>query len=247
MIYNYKIKLKNENGTKLDHSSAYKLYAALLEKVPCDYAQALHAQELTPVSQHLDITDRNSPIWNISLFGNEACSFFSKSLHENKTISIENGTWLFEKVGRTEIKSDLDLLANAGNLPDTNLYIMKFLSPVTFKSNGEYALFPSAELIVKSLVNRLNALSEDVCLNDPDAEKMLVSGVRISGYSLNSTAYYIKGQRIPSFIGHVKLTAGLSAPMANLWKTLMYFSRFSGVGIKTALGMGGTDFVPILR
>ena len=55
-----------------------------------------------------------------------------------------------------------------------------------------------------------------------------------------SSAYFrLKGAAIPAFRGKLYLSTKLSQPMYTLLQTLLQFSEYSGIGIKTALGMGG--------
>ena len=76
-------------------------------------------------------------------------------------------------------------------------------------------------------------------LDDDGLVKLLLSGVSISGYRLSSYDYRMKNQYIRSFTGSVTLRANLSAPLEKLYRMLLRFGGYSGVGIKTALGMGG--------
>ena len=68
---------------------------------------------------------------------------------------------------------------------------------------------------------------------------MLCNGIRISDYNLRTTRFQLKENKIPGFIGNMRIDAHLSAPLLDIWKILITFSEYSGIGIKTALGMGG--------
>ena len=48
----------------------------------------------------------------------------------------------------------------------------------------------------------------------------------------------MKGTVIPGFQGYIDITPKLSVPLMEIFKLLMIFSNYSGVGIKTSLGMG---------
>ncbi len=75
---------------------------------------------------------------------------------------------------------------------------------------------------------------------------MLTAGLTISRYRLHSQEYRIKGQRINGFSGSVEIYAKLSPPMQELWKLLLEFAPYGGIGIKTALGMGAVTTEPAL-
>ena len=120
-------------------------------------------------------------------------------------------------------------------------FLLRFLSPCGFRSDNEYALFPSVPLILGSLRRRWNAAFPFTPIDDSDAFAMLAANVKITGYHLRGASFKLKGVSIPSFSGTVTLSARLSPPMLRLLRTLLSFGAFSGVGIKTALGMGGFE------
>ena len=69
----------------------------------------------------------------------------------------------------------------------------------------------------------------------------LASGLCISDYSLHTVRYNLKNAYIPAFTGRVTVTARLPVPLLELWNALLCWAPYSGIGIKTALGMGGVD------
>lgn len=132
-----------------------------------------------------------------------------------------------------------EIIKKASESDEAVWYTVRFISPANFKSAGKYTIFPSAELILKSLISSWNRTCENYILDDEDMLNILLAGVEICGYRLSSAVYRMKGQNIRSFIGTVQLHAKLPPPVMQIYKTLLYFGGFSGVGIKTALGMGG--------
>ena len=58
-------------------------------------------------------------------------------------------------------------------------------------------------------------------------------------YNLHTTRYLLKETRIPSFLGSVTIEARLAPPLLEFWNALLSFAPYGGIGIKTALGMGG--------
>ncbi len=82
-------------------------------------------------------------------------------------------------------------------------------------------------------------------MEDEDAFHMLVSGLTLRRYRLTSRDYWLKGQRIPGFMGSVQFSTRLSAPIMELWRLLVAFAPYCGIGVKTALGMGAvtTSFI----
>ena len=69
----------------------------------------------------------------------------------------------------------------------------------------------------------------------------ILRGVYITDYKLQTLRHSLKQTRIPSFIGKVVLDVRLPAPLAEVFRTLYCFAPYAGMGIKTALGMGGVQ------
>lgn len=99
--------------------------------------------------------------------------------------------------------------------------------------------FPQERLILQSLLNRWNAFSGDYPIEDEDAIRMLERGIHFGDYALRSQRYPLKATSIPGFMGDLTMISRLPAPIQELWTTLLRFAPYSGIGIKTALGMGG--------
>ena len=74
-------------------------------------------------------------------------------------------------------------------------------------------------------------------LCDPDALCMLESGIYIRDYALKSVRYHLKNVYIPAFVGKVTLDSRLPVPLAELWHAILLWADYSGIGIKTALGL----------
>ena len=68
---------------------------------------------------------------------------------------------------------------------------------------------------------------------------MLAQDLRCCGLQLRDLNYRLKGQAIPGVVGTITLENRLEGFPAQLAHALLTFATFSGVGIKTTLGMGG--------
>ena len=124
---------------------------------------------------------------------------------------------------------------------DRSLYTIHFQTPTGFRSQGEYVLFPTMHLIFQSLMMKYARLVE----NRPDIEEetldYLVKHSRITSYRLESSYFKVHGKKIPGFRG--RLTFKITGPntlkaYANM---LLKFGEYSGLGMKTSLGMGGLE------
>ncbi len=69
----------------------------------------------------------------------------------------------------------------------------------------------------------------------------ILQHTKVIYYNLKSTKFYLEGITIPAFIGSIKIKVTGPQQMVNLLYLLAYFGKFSGIGIKSAMGMGGVD------
>lgn len=239
MIRRIILTLDNADNT-LNEGCGYYMYGCLSEMMDSDYAQKLHSLELNPISQYIkpDKTSKTA-IWTISLLGEEVCGELDFLLEkDNYHIKAVNADIKVIKREVEEIASAEAVIKNASRLPDSHSDVINFNTAASFKSEKKYVIFPDCRLICRSIAKKWSAYAPFMPVDDEDALDMLSSGLRIVRYDLKSRYYPLKDAKIHGFSGSITLKHRLSAPMMELWKLLMYFANFSGVGIKTALGMG---------
>lgn len=239
MIRKYKIPLKAENG-RLRPEHAYALYGELMSRIDGGVADELHTDGFTPISQHLE-SGINGAEWIVSTFDDDVSEAFLDAINDVREITLrDSGIKLSVSEAVIESGTDFEkLLSESADEPRPAWRRIEFTSPTGFKSEEQHVLFPTSDLILKSLILKWNAACPDYLLEDEELMKMLLSGVSISGYRLASYDYRMKNQHIRSFTGSVTLRAKLSAPLEKLYEMLLRFGGYSGGGIKTALGMGG--------
>lgn len=240
MITRIRIILQLPQPEKFHRSWSYPLYSALCQQVPPTLADIFHQQKITPVRQHITLGEKsNEAVWTLDLFGKEL-SVLTDTLQIWHNIYLDKieEPLLVKSCQVLQQLAAMDLVKQAAKIENCTKVQMTFLTPCGFKTANHYAQYPTAELIVKSLFQRWNALMEEIALDDSDALKMILDGVQIGQYHLYSTAFPMKGMFLPGFSGIITLKSKLSPPMQELWKLLLLFSRYSGVGMKPALGMG---------
>ena len=64
-------------------------------------------------------------------------------------------------------------------------------------------------------------------------------GLQIVRYSLRSAIYYLENTRIIGYKGKITLIIRGPVELARLAGALLFFAEYAGLGVKTALGMGG--------
>lgn len=244
MIRRYVIALSASDGIQLGHSDAYAMYAALLDSLGGDVAERLHGAEDCSISQYIvRLNGRAESLWTVNLAGAEAVGRVSNVIESMKRAELRalGATVSLEVISKLDVENLSDLMKTPGDDMDCSRFLLSFLSPCGFRSNGEYAVFPSVPLILGSLCRRWNAAFPFSPVEDGDALSMLAANVKITGYRLRGSSFKLKGVSIPAFSGTATLSARLAPPLLQLLRALLSFGAFSGVGIKTTLGMGALD------
>lgn len=243
MLTQYVFSLHNKDGVQPPASWGYRFYAELLRRAPPAFAETIHDNPSAPVpiSQYLAGT-RDAPLWHVSLLG-EACEeAMLPVLEDIRQVYLEKGEYTFDldicTVHRLET---LDQLFEACQ----DATGLRFESPCAFKSRGAYVNFPTPWLLVQSLVKKWNGCVTECPIEDEDGQGVLAlaEGLCIQDYKLHSTRHHLKAGLVPSFMGQLMLDNKLQGFHRQLAQALLCFAGYSGVGIKTALGMGGTETI----
>ena len=243
MIKEYTLRLKRRGGeAPLEYADAYPLYAALLELAGTRTAQNLHEEGRPSLSQYLMPMEGGAgALWRITLWKKEEQEEIAPLLTKNRefTLRSKKTTLTVEEKSVIEISSLSELLEIPGANRDASRFFLRFLSPASYRSGGEYQIFPSVRHIVRSAAQTWNDVFPENSMDDEEAMSMLEAGVKITGYNLKSVYYALKGNKIPAFCGTATLNPRLSAPMLQLLRALLSLGTLCGTGIKTTLGMGG--------
>jgi CRISPR-associated endoribonuclease Cas6 len=241
MIKQYRLTLFSEKDGIGLFESGYQFYGMLLQLVNPDYAEMIHQDGISPINQYvIRGKDAHTITWTINLLGDQACEQIAPIIEKADDFMLHknNSKLTIKEMNVTVIPNDNTLLAKAHEFIDCQKPCLNFLTPTSFKKDGVYQIFPSVENIILNLVHRWNSYSEAFLFDDMDAINSLIDGIKIAGYDLHSSYYKMKGIQIPAFQGELRFTKRLSIPIAELFNLLLLFSEYSGVGIKTSLGMG---------
>ena len=237
MIVQHKITL--EIKEKLPSSAiAYPLYAWLLSHISKETGDALHEQGLRPISQYV-YREGEHIRWVVNLLNDEAAELFGPILERESAALIHQGVIPFGEHRTETIESAQCLLGRARNMDAGNRFALDMVTPTAFKQSGRYAIFPQESLMLQSLITRWGLCFPEFPLDDPDAMQAILAGLHVVDYRLHTARYTMKQTKIPSFMGRVMLEGHLPVPLMEIVKTLYVFAPYAGMGIKTALGMGG--------
>ena len=241
MIEQLQFTLTPPEGTRIPPAGAYRLYGWLMAQLPPQLGDVLHEQGEHPIAHSLHFSRQEQALlWTVNLLNDSVREAVLPILENTTHIPLHEGTLSAALTGRRQVSSPIELLQN-GRACGANRARLTFLSPCAFKQNGRYTIFPQESLLLQSLVLHWNSAFPELSITDPDALHALAQGLRTVDYDLRTTRYALKTVRIPAFVGSVTLDAHLAPPLLELWNALLCFAPYGGIGIKTTLGMGGTD------
>jgi len=216
-----------------------------MQKLSPDYAEKLHADELKPFSQFLYFDkEKNAYVWQINTLTQKAKDNIIIPL-----ITDTDESFKLEQKG-LELKISDKILSPSVKyknlaedyylkLPCNKRLLVKFITPCSFKSGGDYVIFPEVHNIYGSLYKKWNTFASDISLEDKDALDHLIKHTKIIGYNLKSTKFGMESIKINSFLGEICLLISGPEQLARIANLMFAFGEYSGIGAKTALGMGG--------
>lgn len=230
MLTQYCIKL----NTPLPAAAAYGLYAALLEQAPAAFSEAVHQTGVTPVSQYLC-----EDCWYVSLLGESARQALAPVIEKLESVELHKQHRQVEFAEKT-VRS-LEYVEELLEVPTPDRFRIQLHTPVAFKSAGHYQLLPTQRLLLQSLMLKWNGCFADVCPIEDNGGGLdaLSCGISYRSVQLDTREFRMKNTAISGVTGMIAAENHLSGFHRQLAAALLEFGTYAGVGIKTALGMGG--------
>ena len=221
---------------KVDFRQSSLLQGVLMEKISPNYAEFLHQMQRHPYSQYVTTDSK----WVIQTLNTEAYEEIAPHFARGDEFILKhNGQKLKILDIKTENISKKKLAEDCYTLRAKNKFKVEFLTPTAFKQQKQYVILPDIRLVAQSLMAKYSASLEQTDGADTDTLNELIASTFITKHSLRSFVFPTEGQNIPGFVGKVTFYCNGTATMARYWRMLLKFGEFSGVGIKTSMGMGG--------
>lgn len=231
-------------GVKADFRWGSILHGAFMDRLPADVATRLHASELKPWTQHMEEIKTGSFLWVVSALSCEIEDILEKYLLQRLpmqwTLKQKGFQITLEAPVKVTRKSYSELLVTASRISTGGKsFCVDFVTPTAFKSAGKYISSPSSGLIFRSLLQKWNVFSADPYNSSEIDPNQIIYGIDTKVDQIVSAAYSVNGQTIPGFRSKLLVSLNGSPAMNQLNILLLCYAKFAGVGIKTALGMGG--------
>lgn len=236
-----KLTIGLENSEKLvDIKSSSLFHGFLMEQLEYEYAEILHQNGWKPyatsIRQKEDIL-----FWEITTLNLEAKEkVIDHLLKKNLShIYLSYKKLKLEIVSMEKTEVSYDDLLEENYFKDGSRYLTIFFNtPTSFKSQGQYVFFPDMHLIYQSIMNKYDTVSKDNTIFNEEVLEQLLAHTQMIDYHLQSRRFYLEGVKIPSFTGRIKIKIHGPQMLVNLVHYILQFATYSGVGIKTAIGMG---------
>lgn len=243
MISQYVFELSSNNDFKISAATGYRLYGMIMRLATPEFAETVHQQSMTPISQYVCATDGNA-IWTVNLLGRYAENELCDAVSELTECVLDDGNIISIRLKAEKHIDSFNEIMNCSCNKD-NFTNLKFETPTAFKSQGRYVYIPNERLIIQNLVKKWNACIEDCYIEDEDNEGInsIISSVSIERFNIYDSMFRLKGSPIQGFCGDMVLRNRNKGFHKELCDALLYISQYTGIGIKTTLGMGGTRIV----
>lgn len=239
------LKLKNNEQFGFEISSL--LQGVLMESIAEDYAELLHESALNMYSQHFERRESDS-YWCICTMTKDAKEQIIEKLRGIDTVALKYKETELPVIGRSYEETAYSSFLEStyfGNCP--RKIKLDFITPASFKVDGKYQFYPTVEHIFKSLISKHDALDGRTEIYSDDFIKQVNENVHITSYRLRSVSFPLEGIKIPGFMGSITITVSGPQQFVNLVNMLCLFGEYSGIGIKTGIGMGAVKVQQIHR
>ena len=237
--------LKGEKDKKYGLWLSSHFQGVLMQLLEHDYTDELHTNRLHAYSQYLQVGE-NQLIWTVNALNREACDHITEKMCDSnlKEFYLERAEDTFHVIRREVRTLTYEELISQYFFGQCSKYIsLRLLTPTSFKQNGEYVLFPSVRLIFQSLMQKFDSASRDNKLFSEELLEHYETYARIVDYRLRSTRFHMEGVRIPAVLGEITIKINGPQQMVNAAALLAQFGTFSGIGIKTGMGMGALQIL----
>lgn len=239
------IELSLPENTKINSNMGSVFHGLLMELMDSDEASRLHDESaIRPYSQYVHYDrDYQVPVWCINILDESVEKRVVPYILENIGVPVkleQKGYSIIMKGIIYDKKIDYDMIADDIFLANTinRTVNIDFITTTSFKKNGRFVVMPELYLIFQSLINKWNAFSVDNKIEEDDLAKSLAEMCEIYKYRLSSKLFSVDGKNIYGFAGEMSIRIHGNDMVKRIILLLLSFAEYSGIGTKTALGMG---------
>lgn len=239
-----KLEMKLNQEGLLSGQMASSFHGVLMELLPEDYAAELHAAKRHPYAQHLEKRG-NTWYWVVAALNEDTRDRMLREILMPLTeFTLKKHQITIHVLEKSYQELSEQELSRAFYQGKASRYLrMQFVTPTAFKQNGRYVNYPDIRALFSNLMRRYETANEAESMWDEETLTQLTEKAVVSRYELRSAVFNVEGIKIPSFLGKLTLRMDGTQTMTNFAEMLLHFGSYSGVGVKTALGMGAMQIL----
>lgn len=232
----------DEGASDIGYQSGSIFQGIIMENINTRYADKLHRLPYNPYSQYI-LKNKEGLYWVISALNQEAYENVMLPLLELKTIEIKkkNIELKIQDKRLETIQRERFISEELFNSEVKNSVRFHFVTPTAFKSKNKYVFIPSPRHIYQSLMNKFDSSGKEEVFSK-DLLDELEDKTYISRYHLKSKLYPLEAIKIPSFVGELEIKFETTIEIKKLCHMLGKFAEYSGIGIKSSMGMGAVKY-----
>jgi len=226
-------------------------HGIMMKELPAAIASRLHDQSqdqsTRPYSHYVEPVDSRTLRWHIGIWDKNITPVITQTVMglssveltgRNIVLQVHNATR--ESISKEEYIGNFYSAARAERCFD-----LIYKSPSTHKRAGSYVAFPDINLIYDNLSSRFLAFTQTPGMDNKDAIAQLSEHTRIVRHAIRSAPYGVEGITILGYMGFLRVMLFGPDAIIRLGGLLLSLAEYMGVGIKTAMGMGGCQVIAV--
>lgn len=236
--------LRMELGTtEINFQQSSNFQGIMMETIAPAYAAKLHENQLNPYSQCI-LRENDKIIWKIKTLNEEAYENIILPLSKLADVTLKKKHISIPVYNKTvQVRDEKELIEEFYEKKCSKYLELKFQTPTSFKSDGRYIMYPDLGLIYASLMRKYSAASQEFDMFDEETLEALIAQSEIVRYRLQTVPFPLEKIKITGFTGNICVHIKGPETMARYIRMLLEFGEFSGVGIKTGMGMGAMRYI----
>lgn len=211
------------------------LYAALAAWAGKKEGVRWHQSRRTPMAQHIG-DDNDQLYWQVALLDETAIACLGPVLSETRHVHVKGEDVPLTQAGHWAFSAETLIRHHFFDQAVGERWVLQHRSPTAFHRQGQSLILPQSDLLWPALARSWEVrFPTHPVMN---SEQQVFDGMALYRHRLYSAAFRLKGQSLPGFMGESHWHCR-SQSRARLLSFLAAWGTIGGVGVKTALGMGG--------
>lgn len=247
MLHQFRLALSAPVLPRFHPSWGTTFHGLLTQRLSPEMQARIHGADMRPFAQYLRGVEEGQVIWQINTWDDAFASALMDAFRPGdaftlaqKQLSLTLNQVIHQAV--TEADWCLSFFTDA---QINRVFEVTFHTPCSHKRDGGYLIFPDTEVMMRGLWRKLCMVPTSMDLDDRAAMDACAQSVQISGYKLRTAPFDLEGIRLNCFTGKLILYLRGNPQLVRLSAMVLSFANYCGIGIKTALGMGGCTVSPL--